>query len=157
MPAELLAKVTVERRVEFWDRVLKAGRGDRQRIAVAEVEGTAVGFAWTGPLRDADNPYAPGDSGELYAINVAPRWWGHGIGAVLLETAHESLAAEGFPRAVLWVVASNIRSRRFYDRAGWLFDGTTREEEDEGFLVPEARYVRRISAPARGSRTRPTP
>ena len=52
MPAQLLAQQSVERRTAYWGRVLGAGRGDGQHIAVADVDGVAVGFAWTGPCRD---------------------------------------------------------------------------------------------------------
>ena len=31
----------------------------------------------------------------------------------------DHLVAEGFPRAVLWVLRDNPRARGFYERAGW--------------------------------------
>lgn len=76
------------------------------------------------------------------------RWAGctpRGVGGAVLEAAHASLAAEGFPRAVLWVVPGNVRARRFYDRAAWAFDGVTREDGDG---VPEVRYGRRFDLEA---------
>ena len=157
MPAELLAKVTAEQRTAFWERALQAERGDRQRIAVADVDGTAVGFVWTGPCRDTEDTQDLVDSGELYAINVAPRYWGSGVGTALLKTAHESLAAQGFSHAVLWVVAGNVRARRFYDRAAWAFDGVTRDDELGGFLIPEVRYGRSFTVDSPGTRTGTNP
>jgi len=139
MPAELLSGVTVERRIAMWERVTASKRAERQRIAVADVGGTAVGFAWTGPCRDDD---CPENSGELYAINVAPECWQGGVGTALLEAAHEALAADGFALAVLWVLPGNSRARRFYERHGWRADGAARDEESDGFVVPEVRYTR---------------
>ncbi|NUR59212.1 MAG: GNAT family N-acetyltransferase [Catenulispora sp.] len=122
MPAELLVDVTVERRTAMWERILDPARvrPDRERIVVADVGGRAAGFAWTGPCRDADGPDG---AGELYAINVAPEAWGTGAGQALLEAAHESLTAMQFATAVLWVLPSNARARRFYERNGWAADG----------------------------------
>lgn len=141
MPAELLAAMTVARRTAMWERITGSARHERQRIAVADLGGTAAGFAWTGPCRDDDGPEG---SGELYAINVAPERWHSGVGTALLEAAHEALAAEGFQLAVLWVLPGNLRARRFYERHGWYADGTVREDESDGHIVPEVRYSRLI-------------
>lgn len=146
LPAGLLANVTVERRTALWQRILGAARGDRQHIVVADVDGVPVGFAHTGPCRDSDETAVDG-GGELFAINVAPEHWGSGAGAALIEAAHEALATEGFPLAVLWVVTGNARARRFYERTGWSADGVTRDYTDGDFTIPEVRYARRF-APA---------
>lgn len=141
MPAELLARTTVERRTAMWERITASTRGERQQIAVADVGGVAVGFAWTGPCRDDD---CPEGAGELYAINVAPDRWQSGVGTALLETANEALTVGGFPLAVLWVLPGNDRARRFYKRHGWHADGATRDDESDGFVLPEMRYTRRF-------------
>jgi ribosomal protein S18 acetylase RimI-like enzyme len=141
MPAELLSRFTVERRTAMWERVIASTRGEGERIAVAEVAGAAVGFAWTGPCRDEGGPEG---AGELNAINVAPGSWRGGVGSALLEAAHEALAANGFALAVLWVLPANDRARGFYERHGWFADGVTRDDESFGFVVPEVRYTRRF-------------
>lgn len=51
------------------------------------------------------------------------------------------LRAFGYDRAMLWVMASNDRSRRFYERAGWSWDGTTSEHRFDCANVPIVRYV----------------
>jgi RimJ/RimL family protein N-acetyltransferase len=142
MPAELLAGITVERRTTMWQRILGSERRDRQRIAIADIDGEAVGFAWTGPCRDEDGPEG---AGELFAINVSPKHWGSGAGAALLDAAHSALSDEGFTQAVLWVLPGNARARRFYERSGWIADGVTREERDGEFVIPEVRYARTFS------------
>src|SRR5262249_17706174 len=126
MPAELLAGITVERRTAMWERILGGERQlpERQDILIADVDGTAAGFAWTGPCRDEGSPDG---LGELFAINVSPGRWRGGLGSALLAAAHEALAGEGFGEAVLWVVPGNERARSFYERHGWVADGAARE------------------------------
>jgi RimJ/RimL family protein N-acetyltransferase len=145
MPAEVLGRVTVERRTERWTRILADGVGPSERIDVAEAEGQVVGFAHTGPCRDEDAAYG---LGELYAINVAPAWWGKGAGPALLEAARHSLAAAGFGSAVLWVLPGNARARRFYEARGWISDGEAREIRLGGTPIPEVRYTIDLRAPA---------
>ena len=77
MPAAILDDVTAERREQAWNRLLAAQRQARTWIGVSEADGQVTGFAYTGPCRDDD---ASEGSGELYAINVAPQWWGRGAG-----------------------------------------------------------------------------
>ena len=146
MPAEVLGRVTVERRTERWTRILADGVGLDERIEVAEADGQIVGFAHTGPCRDED---AADGLGELYAINVAPAWWGKGAGPALLEAARRSLAVAGFGSAVLWVLPGNMRARRFYEARGWISDGAAREIQFGGARIPEVRHAIDLRAPDR--------
>jgi hypothetical protein len=41
----------------------------------------------------------------------------------------------------VWVMASNDRSRRFYEAAGWSCDGTTSEHRFDCANVPIVRYT----------------
>ena len=43
--------------------------------------------------------------------------------------------------AVLWVLEPNERARRFYERGGWAFDGTTRDELIGGVPTHQLRYA----------------
>jgi ribosomal protein S18 acetylase RimI-like enzyme len=100
---------------------------------VALRDGVIVGHAACGPTTE------PEGAGELYSINVDPLDWGSGAGRALLEEAERRLAAQ-HDVAVLWVVPSNARARRFYERAGWSIDGAERTAEVLGVSVPEVRY-----------------
>ncbi|MEY9846117.1 GNAT superfamily N-acetyltransferase [Streptacidiphilus sp. BW17] len=137
MPQGLLDTTTMERRTASWERTVRTQRDPREKILIAEVDGTPVGFAHTGPGRDPD---AAG-TGELWALNVAPSHWGSGLAPHLLEAVHEALRHAGFERATLWVLAGNTRARRFYERHGWGPDSVTREETIRGFSVAELRYT----------------
>ena len=137
MPDAYLDGLDVEHWTHGWARELRAGR--RANLMVAEVAGDLVGFAHPGPDRAED-----GD-GELYAINVAPDAWGRGVGRSLLEASEDALWRLGHRCAVLWVVPSNDRARRFYERAGWQDDHAAKRAVVNGVEVDEVRYAKVLS------------
>jgi GNAT superfamily N-acetyltransferase len=65
----------------------------------------------------------------LDALYVRPAAWGPGVAARLHDRAVEALRVAGVRRARLWVLEENRRARRFYERRGWILDGTTRVVE----------------------------
>ena len=98
---------------------------DAPHTIVAVMGGGVVGFATTGPSRDAD----AGGLGELMALYVDPARWGTGTGRALIAAARDRLARIGFRAAALWVLAGNARAEAFYRRDGWIPDGAERDEE----------------------------
>jgi GNAT superfamily N-acetyltransferase len=95
-----------------------------RRLTVA-VEGAAVvGFATSGPARGDDVVGA----GEIYALHVHPERHGRGIGRALMADALGWLATVGYPECILWVVEPSTRSRRFYERVGFVLDEGARDE-----------------------------
>ena len=107
------------------------------RTWVVEDASAVVGFAVTGPSEDAD---ADRKTGEVYAIYVEPERVGRGVGHALFEHAVADLVDRGFSAATLWVLESNGQARRFYERAGWRFDGTTTSERVDCEMRPTVRY-----------------
>ena len=80
---------------------------------------------------------------------MAPVLIGTGIGRELLRAAHQHAADRGFTALRLWVLRGNQRARRFYERAGYTWDGAIKEEDFDGVTVAEVRYHRPVSgAPA---------
>lgn len=136
LPDELLDSLDPERRAEMWRRWL-ARDGDEVLVLVALDEDRVVGFTATGPARDDD---VPADCGELYAIYVEPDRWSGGIGSELMAAAADGLRDAGYDRAVLWVLTSNERTRRFYAHHGWEPDGRTKVEPFGETELHEARY-----------------
>jgi ribosomal protein S18 acetylase RimI-like enzyme len=127
----------IDRRTIWWQENLsKPAPGER--VWVVEAGGQIVGFASAGPSRDAD---AGSDTGELYAIYLDADVAGRGFGRALLATVVEHLCQREFRWATLWVLGSNMRARRFYEAAGWQFEGTTRTEQRPGFVLEELRYA----------------
>jgi ribosomal protein S18 acetylase RimI-like enzyme len=146
MPDDYLDGLRAEDRAAYWDGALRR-EGRRGVALVAERDGEVVGFAALGPSPD------PEGAGELYAINVDPDHWGTGAGRALLEAAQAELDRMGFAELVLWVLPGNARARRFYERAGWAFDGTERTADVLGVTVPEVRYRRRSTSAESSSAT----
>ncbi len=120
-------------RAKAWRERLEGPRGAGKRTLVV-CSDELVGFASVGPDRDGAGV------GELYAINLDPDSWGKGAGRSLLRAATEALAVLGHTEAVLWVVRTNARARRFYEGAGWRPDGAEEVREVFGQRADEVRY-----------------
>jgi ribosomal protein S18 acetylase RimI-like enzyme len=103
---------------------------DTHRLTVAVDDGAVVGFTYLGPSAE------PGVL-ELYAIHVDPAYVGSGVGKLLMTDALAHLGE----RAVLWVLEGNSRARRFYERGGWAFDGTTRDVPYGDETAHQLRYA----------------
>lgn len=139
VPPTVLAAFPAQAMAEYWTERWRYER-DRHRLAVAEADGALLGFSYLGP---DDEP----DTGILHAIHVAPEAVGRGVGRALMADALANLAAGGWSRAVLWVLAGNVRARRFYERAGWTPDGAERMEYFGRVPVPQVRYARPLDRP----------
>jgi GNAT superfamily N-acetyltransferase len=107
-------------------------------MLVAEVDGTIVGFASFCSSRDDD---AEEDVGEVPAIYLDPEVVGRGIGRRLFEAVADELRRAGFRRATLWVLEANDRARRFYEKAGWRWDGTVSRHDFDCANEPVVRYA----------------
>lgn len=122
MPQQILdeRREKADERVERWRAILAEHHGNLLAVGPDGL----IGFAAAGEGRDNDV-----DTGlELMALYVRAAWWGTGVGYALFE------AAVGDRAAYLWVLASNERAIRFYERQGFRLDGT-RDEHDEGLHV----------------------
>ena len=137
LPAEFLDGLSVDDREQEWNQMLALDRSGAGTL-VAEDRDRVVGFCGFGPSRDED---ALERAAEVLTIYVLPEVLSRGIGRDLFAAALDRLRATGFDRATLWVMASNDRSRRFYERAGWSWDGTTSEHRFDCANVPIVRYV----------------
>jgi GNAT superfamily N-acetyltransferase len=110
----------VAERVARWREILDGP----EPTWLAEDDEGLVGFASAGPARDNDME----DMLELYALYVRASYWGTGVGYALFEVA------VGDRACYLWVLASNERAIRFYERQGFRLDGTV-DQHDEGLHV----------------------
>ena len=95
--------------------------------------GRIVGFVSSGP------PEEEGEQRELFAIYVLPEAWGTAAATGLMAATVDAMHGRGATDAILWVLDDNPRARRFYEREGWLPDGTA-ESEYLGLTVPLVRY-----------------
>ncbi len=136
-PDDFLDALDVERR-RRWRGNRLGNPPPRTVTLLVEAAGDPVGFADLGPASGLEN------TGEIYAIYLHPDHWGRGCGRVLMQAALQRMGDLGFDDAILWVVAENGRARRFYETAGWVFDGTRRIEEIGGVQANELRYRRAL-------------
>ena len=126
-------------RLRLWERLL-GEPGPRAVGLVAEDDAAQiVAFLHAWPTRDDDD--GP-DTAEVAMIYASPDAWGTGAGRELMTTALDRLRDAGFTDVTLWVLDSNDRARRFYERAGFAIDGATKSEELRGTPVTEVRYRR---------------
>jgi len=139
LPEDLLRDLSVATRTEAWHRAL-AQPTARRTTLVAECGNGVAGFVDTGPSRDDD---ADDSVGELSAIYVDPHCWGQGLGRALHDQAI-AILAEHCTYATLWVLATNARARRFYERAGWRVQGVEKTEQRGAATLEEVRYIRSI-------------
>jgi L-amino acid N-acyltransferase YncA len=127
----------LERRTRNWAaQIAGAGQGGR-RVLVAEQDTSLVGFVAFGP---AEGEAQELNLGEVYAIYLDPAHWSRGYGRSLFQAAIDGMRAAGFKEAVLWVLDSNQRARRFYEIAGWKADGQSKTEERGEAVLNEVRY-----------------
>jgi ribosomal protein S18 acetylase RimI-like enzyme len=150
MPDEVLDNLSVERRAADWRQHMPPGPGWALLVVIDDDTATSddhrlAGFAHLRPCRDHDLPPA---TGEISAIYLHPSEWGHGWGRLLMDAALQRLTAEGYRRAVLWVLVDNQRARRFYEAGGWTSDGTTKTEDIGGAAITEMRYRRTLDPDA---------
>ena len=107
---------------------------------VGERNSQVIGFVRYGTL--------PGDraSGYIFGLYVDPGAAGQGAGRALLRHAEQRLAEDGSGTVALHVFEANERARRFYTRAGFIPDGSTRIEPQ--YQATEVRLVKVLSWPA---------
>jgi len=137
LPDDYLDGLSVDERETWWRDTL-SGPTRASGTLVAEDGGRVIGFAGFGPTRDDD---APPGTGEVYAIYLDPDRFGRGVGRELFDRANGRLRELGFTRATLWTLTTNERARRFYERAGWAFDGTESTHQDHCRNLPIVRYA----------------
>jgi ribosomal protein S18 acetylase RimI-like enzyme len=84
-----------------------------------------------------------GDEVEQVYVDAAHR--GSGVAAALLVEGERQVAANGYTSAWLAVVAGNARARRFYERQGWVDEGSFDYRPSGGVVVPCRRYVKAVT------------
>ena len=123
------------RRTEFWQTHISIPPA-RTETWVASDATELMGFVALGPARHEETTAF----GEIYAIYVEPRAWNQGLGRILMAQAVSRLASLAFSQAILWVLESNVRARRFYELAGWALDSSKTETLPGGIVLREVCY-----------------
>lgn len=136
LPEQYLERLSVDDREAMW-RGAFADPDPKSGAFVAEEDGRIVGFASFGPSRDEG---VLDGTGEVPAIYVDPAVLGTGVGRELFEAAAVGLRDAGFATATLWVLEANALARRFYEKAGWSWDGAVSTHMFDCANEPVVRY-----------------
>ena len=137
LPDDSLERLSFDDREAMWLGAF-ADPEPKSGAFVAEVDGRIVGFASFGPSRDED---VPERTGEVPAIYIDPSVLGVGVGRELFEAATLALRDAGFAKATLWVLEANALARRFYEKAGWAWDGAVSTHMFDCANEPVVRYA----------------
>lgn len=138
LPDAVLDDLSVETREARWRAELSAPKAGQRCLLAAGGAGQVVGFLSFGPAEDPD---AGEGLGEVYALYLDRSVAGTGVGRSLLSAGSRRLREAGYARAFLWVLETNERARRFYERAGWAWDGTTSAHRYDCAELPIVRYA----------------
>jgi len=140
LPAELLTGLDPEDFEQTWASSMNAPQDARNRVLVALERNTIRGFAVTGPASDPDlDPIAVGEVSEL---TVDPGLTRQGHGSRLLQACADTLRADRFATAVLWLTTEDDVRRAFLTGAGWGADGAHRELDLHGDGSVRVKQVR---------------
>lgn len=140
IPQDYLDGLRVEDRLGNWETALS--NPGWPAVYVFEEEDRIAGFTCLSPSRDLDADQS--STGEVQAIYLDPDAFGRGVGELLMNSAEVELAAAGFTDASLWVLDTNMRARRFYERLGWRRDGTDKYHDWTAFAATDLRYRKRL-------------
>ena len=130
LPVEVLDTFDADTFAASWQASLARPQDARNRVLVALERNTVRGFAVTGPSPDPDSD--PVADGEITELVVAPDHGRAGHGSRLLQAAVDTLRADRFTRATMWLASTDDVRRDFLAEAGWAPDGAHRELDLHG-------------------------
>ena len=105
-------------------------------LIIAKAGDRVIGFVGYGN-RGEEAP----ETGEIFALYVLSEYYGTGVGKQLMDAGLEQL--KGYPQICLWVLKENKRAIRFYEKCGFLPDGTEQTVK-LGAPLTEIRMIRRF-------------
>ena len=101
-------------------------------ILVAKEKDKVIGYVGYGVCKDLP------ETGEVFAIYILKEYYNKKIGYALMCAAFEKLSE--YNKIAVWVLESNQRAIKFYERCGFQFDGT-RKQIKLGTINKEIRMV----------------
>lgn len=139
MPDEMLDSLTIEGRTKRWTKMLEEPNPE-STVIVAEQNNKIVGWASFGKNRDEDVDRI---TGELWAIYAHPNSLGIGIGSLLMEYATKEMKQQGYKKATLWVLTTNKKTRKWYEKKGWENEGKIKLDKRGDHELHETRYQKK--------------
>lgn len=146
LPPDVLEELEEPSFAAAWQSALGTPKDARNRVLVALERNTVRGFAITTPCGDPDADALL--DGEVAELTVDPDHIRQGHGSRLLQACADTLRADKFQRAVVWLNAADDNRRQFLTGAGWAADGAFRELDLRGdgqVLVKQVRLHTALS------------
>jgi GNAT superfamily N-acetyltransferase len=145
LPAEVLAGLDADEAALTWRQTVEQGPA---QVFVAVEGGWLVGLCAAGLAPEDETAGADGEPAKdaatvalVSTLLVEPRWGRRGHGGRLLAEAGRAMLAAGSTRGIAWVPETDKASLAFYQRAGWVADGTVRTLDAGGRLLREVRLT----------------
>jgi ribosomal protein S18 acetylase RimI-like enzyme len=89
-------------------------------IFLAEVDGTAAGYAYAEVVERPETPFIHAqDTLHLHHISVRPAWRRHGVGSALIAAVRAAATDAGITHVALDVWTFNEEARAFFRRCGF--------------------------------------
>lgn len=139
LPSAVLEEIDATAFAEAWTLAISRPPTARHRVLVAHELGRVVGFVATAPSEDPD---AEPTDGEIVAFHVDPDALGEGHGSRLLAAAIDTLRADDFSHARIWLVVGDDDLRRFLEPAGFATDSAHRTLDLTGDGSATLRQIR---------------
>jgi len=140
LPQEVLDSLDAQVMAAQWSEAIERPAEARTRVLVALDRATVVGFALTAVADDPDAD--PAVDGQVAEFVVAPEQRRAGHGSRLVQACADTMVADRFTRATIWVTSTDDALRGFLTEAGWAPDGAHRELDltgDGSTLVKQVR------------------
>src|SRR3954454_17323628 len=145
LPAAILAELDAAEAEQTGRQTVEQGPA---QVFVAVEGDWIVGFCAAGPAPEDETAGADGTPAKdsatvalVSALLVEPRWGRRGHGGRLLAEAGAAMRTAGSTRGIAWVPEPDKASLRFYERAGWVADGTVRTLDAGGRPLREVRLT----------------
>lgn len=142
--AAAMSGVAADETVRAWHEAITKPPLAHCRVLVALGDGAPVGFAVTGPSNDPDADPTDGLIVE-FVVDEASVEVGHS--SRLINAAVDTLRADGYEVATLWLPSDADGLREFLIACGWATDGAHREvgTEDGAAIMKLIRMVTDIT------------
>ena len=79
--------------------------------------------------------------GEIVSMYFLPEYMGKGFGSHLLKRCIKELNSLGFDKILLWVLADNVRARKFYEKNGFVCSNEYLNDNIGGKEIREVMYL----------------
>ncbi|MCL2863052.1 MAG: GNAT family N-acetyltransferase [Methanimicrococcus sp.] len=118
---DYLNQMSVEQIAETYQRILS--EPGTFNFYFIEHDKKIIGRLVFNKSRDEDKS----DAGEISAMYLLSEYWGKGYGREMMDFSLFELKRMGYSEVLLWVLKTNNRAKLFYEKCGFLFDGTQKE------------------------------